>query len=763
MKLILILLLTLTILVLLVKYNKENFTLNVLSNKCSDYIENQFGKKFTSYTNPQQSVIGDMWRATVPSYTMDNKISDDIGGCVIPTQILQQYSISDPSSSDPCSFKDENSKDIMPNGSKLIPVGKNTNSPNIEQNGCMLPFMNDIIPNDDQNGVFNTIIAKAYMNKEISTAKQIKEAQDQTDLLSKETDRIMADNKNKTSRLQKYNTENVQLNTHIDNNQRIIEKNSFAIKQNNDNLASLNLSISKNKKSRYDINRNSQIRMVLDIKYSNKPIIQKKMSDGNWYTLIMKYTYGMSKQTNFNNDPFLLYDNAYGTNINVDQVTGSSPDMFILDNTLQYRNNPLLDILMASFSGVNGDSRVIMETYNDTDRERISAIEFMHYTYNDYHNWWNAQNLNTSDGVSETTITSLLSDAKNCNFFGGIQGDTNFTRRWFINRNYTGCANDPGYFCIPYNANMPACWDTGYRGKIITARDNPINFGGNNLNPQTIPNYHLGTKMLMWMRKDSIKNDPFQDLSDNGNLRFVDSISYTLPLQINNNDRDCGVSDWSQWTSCDPQGMQSRTRSIIRKKSGGGADCPDLSETRLCPPQDCVVSDWGPWSGCDINNIQKSNRTVVQQPRFGGASCPSLTQTRNCTVDCIVGPWGTWSGCDNGKSTQTQTRSIIKPPANGGAPCPSLSQTQNCPQAKLYVDNNYKGKTSSIFPGDYNWIVNAGIPNDSLSSMQIPNGYYITLYKNINFSGSSQTFRGNVASLSGGWNDVTSSFKFHPG
>lgn len=765
MKLVWIGLLTILICILFVDNKREYFALNVSSSKCGEYIEKQFGKKWSTYTTPQQSVIGDMWRATVPSYTMDSKISDDVGGCVIPTQTLQQYSISDPTTpNDPCSFKDQNNKEIMPNGSKLIPVGKNTDMSHMEQNGCMLPFMNNIIPNDDQNGVFNTIIEKAYTNKELSTATQIKEAEDQTLLLSQQTERIVADNRDKSVRLQRYNTDNTRLNAKIDENQRIIDQNNISIADDNTNLASLNILIDKNKKSRYDINRKSLIRMVMDQKYTKKPIIQKRMSDGNWYTLIMKYTYGMSKKTNFNNDPFLMYDNAYGMNINVDQVVSISPDMLVLDNMMQYRNNPLLDILMAGYSNVTGDSRVVMEVYNDTDRERMSAIEFMHYTDNDYHNWWNSKNINTSDGISETTITSLLTDANRCNFFGGIQGDTNYSRRWFINRDYTGCVNDPGYFCIPYNGNMSSCWDTGYRGMIITARDNAINFGGGGMTPKTIENYHLGTKMLMWMRKDSVRIDPFQELSDNGPLRLIDGISYTIPLQVSNSsDVDCGVSDWTQWSKCGNDGKRSRNRSIIRKRVGSGADCPDLTQIENCPPQDCQVSDWGSWSQCDNNHVQKSTRNVLGQPLYGGAACPSLIQTRNCAVDCQVGSWGPWSGCDNGKSTQTQTRSIIQQPLNGGKSCPSLSQTQNCPQAKLYVDSNYKGKTSSVYPGDYNWIVNAGIPNDSLSSMQIPNGYYITLYQDINFGGKSQTYRGNVSGLIGGWNDVASSFKFHPG
>lgn len=758
-----VLFLILIIIIIILRYKVEYFTLNVTHNKCSDYIEKLFGQKWSNYTASQQSVIGDMWRGTITTDTIDGTISDDIGGCVIPTQIIPQYLISDPSGNNPCSFKDETGNNIMPNGTSLIPVGQNTSMPSVDQNGCMMPFMNDIIPNNDSNGTFNAIIKKAYTNKELTTANQIKEAEERTKILKEETDRITENNMKKSKKLQDFNTSNITLQTSINSMNNTINQNQSKINDDSTSLAALNISIIGNQKSRFKINRNSQLRMVKEKTFTNKPIIQKKMSDGNWYTLIMKYTYGMSKQTQFNNDPFLLYDNAYGTNINIDQISNYSPDMFIQDSLQQYRNNPMLDILMASKGGVIGDSRVIIEVYNDKDRERMSAIEFMHFQTNDYHNWWNANNLNMSDGISETTITGLIGDAKNCNFFSGISGDTNYQRRWFINRGYLGCQNDPGYFGIPYNGGMTNCWDAGYRGMIITARDNAISFGGSGPDKKTIQNYHLGTKMLMWMRKDNIKIDPFQELSDATDLKLMNNINYSLPTQNIPNDTDCGVSDWTSWSACDNTGNQTRNRSIIRKRTGGGADCPNLSDTQKCQPQDCKVTPWSSWSTCDNNGIQTQSRTIISGPQNGGNNCPPLSQTQNCQINCKVGDWGPWSTCDNGKQNKTQNRSIIQQPLNGGASCPPLTQTQNCPSALLFKDCNYKGTTSRVYPGDYSWIENVGMPNDSLSSMQIPNGYYIVLYKDANYKGQSNTYRGNISCLSGGWNDVASSFKFHAG
>jgi hypothetical protein len=50
-----------------------------------------------------------------------------------------------------------------------------------------------------------------------------------------------------------------------------------------------------------------------------------------------------------------------------------------------------------------------------------------------------------------------------------------------------------------------------------------------------------------------------------------------------------------------------------------------------------------------------------------------------------------------------------------------------------------------------------GIRNDGLSSIRIPSGYSVTIYKDENFRGGSQTYYGNVYCLDGAWNDQASS------
>lgn len=164
--------------------------------------------------------------------------------------------------------------------------------------------------------------------------------------------------------------------------------------------------------------------------------------------MIYKYTYGQTKQSNYNNDPFWLYNGYYGNDINIDTISNHAPEAFVRDNLLQYRNNTMLGVLMGGWGNVTRNSRVVMEVYNDTEAERMSAFEFKHILgANDWWNWWNSNNL--LDSNNETSIDNLKNDAPNNNFWGGLWGDDYLRRRWFINKSYNGCQNDPGYLGIP--------------------------------------------------------------------------------------------------------------------------------------------------------------------------------------------------------------------------------------------------------------------------------------------------------------------------
>ncbi|KAI2660548.1 Thrombospondin type-1 domain-containing protein 7B [Labeo rohita] len=86
---------------------------------------------------------------------------------------------------------------------------------------------------------------------------------------------------------------------------------------------------------------------------------------------------------------------------------------------------------------------------------------------------------------------------------------------------------------------------------------------------------------------------------------------------------------------------------------------PALEQACLIPcPHDCIVSDFSSWSGCSRTcgtGLQHRTRHVLAAPMYGGANCPNLTQTRTCAnlLPCPVGESehhyslkvGPWSEC----------------------------------------------------------------------------------------------------------------------
>ncbi len=87
---------------------------------------------------------------------------------------------------------------------------------------------------------------------------------------------------------------------------------------------------------------------------------------------------------------------------------------------------------------------------------------------------------------------------------------------------------------------------------------------------------------------------------------------------------------------------------------------------------------------------------------------------------------------------------------------PSYPSYGNGPQVILYEDCSLRGNNRSLNPGRYNkWEM--GIRSDALSSIRIPSGYSVTIYKDENFRGGSQTYYGNVYCLDGAWNDQATS------
>lgn len=76
----------------------------------------------------------------------------------------------------------------------------------------------------------------------------------------------------------------------------------------------------------------------------------------------------------------------------------------------------------------------------------------------------------------------------------------------------------------------------------------------------------------------------------------------------------------------------------------------------------------------------------------------------------------------------------------------------------IYEDEDFKGLSSSLLPGTYATMEQAGFRDDALSSLYLPAGYRVVLYEFENFRGKSYTVNQTKSGfLFSNWNDKTSS------
>eukprot|EP00112_Aurelia_sp_Birch-Aquarium-sp1_P006739 Seg1738.7 transcript_id=Seg1738.7/GoldUCD/mRNA.D3Y31 product=Spondin-1 protein_id=Seg1738.7/GoldUCD/D3Y31 len=172
--------------------------------------------------------------------------------------------------------------------------------------------------------------------------------------------------------------------------------------------------------------------------------------------------------------------------------------------------------------------------------------------------------------------------------------------------------------------------------------------------------------------------------------------------------KNCGLSQWSAWTTCTAKcgttGTRSRTRTITSAASCGGT-CSALSVTqpcnRVCCPVNCVVSKWGAWSTCSktcgTTGTQSRTRTITAAASCGGTCLPlSATQPCNrvcCPVNCVHS-WNPWSPCDClGKRKRTLKTT---PPKCGGAACPTKTVEEgSCTPIRTCVKGRCDVKTGN--------------------------------------------------------------------
>eukprot|EP00929_Paragymnodinium_shiwhaense_P087227 TRINITY_DN4747_c0_g1_i1.p1 TRINITY_DN4747_c0_g1~~TRINITY_DN4747_c0_g1_i1.p1 ORF type:complete len:1556 (-),score=307.09 TRINITY_DN4747_c0_g1_i1:124-4791(-) len=177
-------------------------------------------------------------------------------------------------------------------------------------------------------------------------------------------------------------------------------------------------------------------------------------------------------------------------------------------------------------------------------------------------------------------------------------------------------------------------------------------------------------------------------------------------------DRDCVVSDWSQWTSCSCEcfGLKERNRFIMEFVSGNGKACNDVSlrVTAPCNPEhgdspphhcvpetdvDCQFGEWSDWGGCSRScggGQMERERVILTASMGGGLPCSgdlhrmAPCNEHNCVTehceDCQWSQWGDWSDCTHCGGQRFRHRHIAKRQNSCGKPCEegTAEEVGNC-------------------------------------------------------------------------------------
>lgn len=92
-----------------------------------------------------------------------------------------------------------------------------------------------------------------------------------------------------------------------------------------------------------------------------------------------------------------------------------------------------------------------------------------------------------------------------------------------------------------------------------------------------------------------------------------------------------------------------------------------------------------------------------------------------------------------------------------------LTGTEPAAPATLFADCTFSGQSVTITPGDYPTMPQ-GFPDDALSSVTLPPGFYMTLFSDANYQGTSIKLTSSAACLADDqykFNDMASSLKYH--
>jgi len=185
--------------------------------------------------------------------------------------------------------------------------------------------------------------------------------------------------------------------------------------------------------------------------------------------------------------------------------------------------------------------------------------------------------------------------------------------------------------------------------------------------------------------------------------RICPTLAENVPCNAHSCPVDCKMTAWSKFSACSKScggGSQFRTRHMTANAALGGAKCATTVSTQKCNtgacPKDCKVTTWSDWSSCDktcgVGGTQSRSRKVTNKGT-NGKKCPSLSATRacfrgSCPVHCKISAWTAYSKCSKscGSGSKSRSRKVLSHANHGGYKCPMLSETRSCNDAQCPVD-----------------------------------------------------------------------------
>ena len=175
----------------------------------------------------------------------------------------------------------------------------------------------------------------------------------------------------------------------------------------------------------------------------------------------------------------------------------------------------------------------------------------------------------------------------------------------------------------------------------------------------------------------------------------------------------------------------------LKSIANGKYVCAVVDEQNQLLPRSSSASDWEKFEIVEIQNGEyalkaRANNKYVKADLDNGGKLVASS-------DSVAGAWEAFKITKTGESS-------------------GLTYSGSEKKAEFYLDSDYNGTKVSLSAGkyDYNAMVSAGIKNDALSSVKVPDGYRVTLYNDAGFQGGAKVLLQDTSNL-GGFNDKTSS------